>query len=303
MEPRNILPDLIRGFDSAVADAVVWGGEFARPKRSIWSVADTERSFSTPLKKRKIRDKPTKMKRAARVTRKRSSRVRPSRRVVNSKKKTLTKRIKDVVLKESEMKIHQIRADYIGGDDVTVYSYAAARVPDQIAFGLVGEKNSRKGVEIYASGFSTEFHFSNALTTDQIYVRIIIGYKKYAKLTASVETIFKNQLTDEPIDITGVTNYTDKLMVPTSGKVFTKLKDFTIKLDATAENPNGNDHKDFKIWTPLKRKIKFDGLSEGQDAQSCDPHVYYYAWNQTGIVKVGSIFNAAFKTLLFFKDM
>lgn len=188
--------------------------------------------------------------------------------------------------------------------DSTVGSFGISQVPERTGTTLADVKTKRSGTEIYVSGIACEFHFQNLFDALAINVRVIIGWKKNKRAFADIDSIFYDPTTDTNGTLVASSPaYAHNIFAKTDARCLHKVHDMTFKLAGELESTEGANSKSFKLWVPINKKIRFEGLGEGFESQTIDPHVWIYATNETGTaVAVLDIVKYSFLSRTYFKD-
>lgn len=214
-------------------------------------------------------------------------------------------RVQRATLSLAESKRYQTRATLTSFTDATPQVFPLAAVPEStVLTGITNHKNQRIGTKINATGCRIELHFQNLLTTQAIWVRVIAGYKKYARTSADKDDIFKNPLTEENEELTTSLAYPDYLYATTDRKQFVKVKDFKFRLGGSTESTSMEHFKSLRWWWNMKnRKIEFESFAEGNENQTYDPYFMIYVTNETGVLIAGNLMALSYRTLFYFKDI
>jgi len=286
-----------------------WAGPLLVPDTGVYSAVDIETPSKRPIKKRRL---PKEMKRKGS-----SSRSGAGRRVLLNKRKRkvkkggkrrvtsgFRKKVQNVTLSLAEsLRWETTRLNLVHADTTTA-TVSLCQVPERTGVTLIDTKNRRLGTSIWANGVRVELHFQNLLPSTSIMVRVILGWKKNQRAVGAINNIFEDPNSEANTTLAAsTTHYPSYIYSPTDSKTLVKKRDVSFKLAGATESTEGNNHKTFKLWLPLNREIKFEGFTEGFESQSCDPHLWYYATNETGVVIAGNILQASMRGIFYFKDM
>lgn len=162
-------------------------------------------------------------------------------------------------------------------------SIPLCRVPHYETSPGSDSKNTRMGVTILPTGVSLKMQFENLKDTEDMVVRIIVGWKKYNRGAGENDDIFMNKEfeTNQELDTLG--SYFEKMIAPLDKKQFVKRRDFKIGLTGKRATEFGTTSKMIKLWIPMKKFIKYEANSvSGSETQTYDPIVYMYCYNKSG---------------------
>lgn len=225
-----------------------------------------------------------------------------------SMKPLMKKEVKKIVNQVSMSKAETLKWPLVRNlnllTDSTVGSFGISQVPERTGVTLADVKTKRSGTEIFVSGIACEFHFQNLVDALAINVRVIIGWKKNKRAFADIDNIFYDPTTDTNGNlVTSSPAYAHNIFAKTDARCLTKVQDMTFKLAGELESTEGANTKSFKIWVPINKKIRFEGLGEGFESQTIDPHVWIYATNETG-TSLGAVdvLKYSFLSRTYFKD-
>jgi len=218
------------------------------------------------------------------------------------------KRVRREALKSAESKRHAVRGE-VTLRDLSITDPVArtplARVPIITAGDLI--KNQRSGNSIVSTGMAIRMTFENLRETEDMVVRVIVGYKKYDRSSAEVDSIFMDKETEENQEIQEFPGYFQRTIASLDRKSFRKLRDFKFMLTAGAEDALGTDSKTIKVWVPLRNiPIKFEGASAtGGVEQTLDPILYFMCWHKNGTAIAETpeeCVRLSYESIFYFKD-
>lgn len=285
-------------------------GPWRKRKGAIWSAADLP---GRPRKRRRKQNPSPNMPYGRRLRggpRRRSRYVR--RRYYRRRRMSYPKRIRRIALGTNESKRHT-NVSTLNVDENTLSSVALARIPakgtsDDTAMEF---KNVRIGRTVFLRGIRLDLVFDN-LKSDAVGVKFWVGYKKHDRSTLANDDIFKDPASEGNVDLGGFAAQISKThaMIDTNkvrilGKRFFYLTgEEKTQTTEGAFNHSFHQSKAVKLWIPMNKYIKFEGVGVGDDSQNIDPLLWVQVFRKDGTPFGAStnIVRMDYRYITYFKD-
>lgn len=161
------------------------------------------------------------------------------------------------------------------------------------------DRDDRQGIQISPTGIHLKgFLHNNGGETD--FVRIIIFRAKVQTNFGTAIECFDNA-DGNPVD-PSVINDGRLMYYPLSKNKMTVLWDRVFKVGPKTTATNGQHVQFFNQWIPLRGKVRFDGLNDGNDNAYPRYHIAFFH-TEADQENIGETMEVSFLSRFFYKDM